>query len=97
MDKGEHILATLRDLKAEIRARFRVKELGVFGSVIRGEQRDGSDIDILVDFDEGASLFDLAGLALFLEERLQQKVDVVPKRALRAELREAVLREVATL
>lgn len=97
MDKREHTLAALRGLKPEVQAKFKVKELGLFGSVIRGEERDGSDIDVLVDFDEGASLFDLVGLAQFLEERLQQRVDVVSKRALRPEIREAVLREVATV
>lgn len=69
----------------------------MFGSFIRGEQSDVSDIDILVDFEEGADLFDLVGLSLLLEERLQRKVDVVSKNALREELREQVLKEVATL
>ena len=74
-----------------------MKGIGVFGSFIRGEQSDVSDIDILVDFEEGADLFDLVGLSLLLEERLQRKVDVVSKNALREELREQVLKEVATL
>ena len=52
---------------------------------------------MLVEFEEGADLFDLVGLANYLEEALQQKVDVVPKRALRSELRESVLREVVTI
>lgn len=93
----ESILATLRDLKTEIQARYKVGDLGVFGSVMRGEEDPNSDIDVLVEFKEDASLFDLVGLALFLEEKLNRKVDVVSKRALRAEIREAVLREVATV
>jgi len=90
-------LRTLEQLKEEIKRRYKVKEIGVFGSVMRGEQKEASDIDILVDFEDGADLFDLTGLASFLEEKLGQKVDVVPKRALREEIREAVLREVTYL
>lgn len=93
----EQLLMRLRELKPEIAARYKVKEIGLFGSFVRGEQGRVSDIDVLVDFEEEADLFDLVGLALFLEETLQQEVDVVPKSALRAELRESVLREVVPL
>ena len=93
----EDLLQRLRALKSQIKARFRVRELELFGSFAREGQGDRSDIDVLVDFEEGADLFDMAGLALFLEEELQQDIDVVPKRALRAELREAVLREAVTV
>lgn len=97
MNTKEKILKTLRALKQEIKTSYKVKEIGVFGSVIREELCETSDIDILVDFEEGADLFDLVGLALFLEEKLNQKVDVVPKRALRKELKESVLKEVVSL
>ena len=97
MRTKDYILPILRHLKTEIQATYKVKELGVFGSVMRGEEGQNSDIDVLVEFREDASLFDLVGLALFLEEKLNRKVDVVSKRALRAEIREAVLREVAAV
>jgi len=87
------LLGRLRELKSEMESRYRVKEIGLFGSFVRGEQGEASDIDVLVDFGEEADLFDLVGLALFLEEELKRKVDVIPKSALRAELREPVLRE----
>ena len=90
----EDVLIRLRELKPEVTARFKVKEIGLFGSFVRGEQSGRSDIDVLVEFEEEADLFDLVGMALFLEERLQRKVDVVPKRALRPELQEPVLGEV---
>lgn len=80
-----------------IAARYKAKEIGLFGSFVRGEQSATSDIDVLVEFEEEADLFDLVGLALRLEEELQRKVDVIPKRALREELRESVLREVVAL
>jgi len=94
---AEEILVRLRELKPQILQRFRAKEIQLFGSSVRREQDPGSDIDILVDFEDGADLFDLTGLAIFLENEFQQKVDVVPKRALREELQEAILNEAVTI
>lgn len=93
----EDILRKLRALKPEIATRYKARKIGLFGSFVRGEQSRRSDIDVLVDFEEEADLFDLVGLALFLEEELQRKVDVVPRNALRTELRESVLQEVVPL
>lgn len=93
MKNKEDIIGTLKALHEEMK-KYRVLEIGVFGSVVRGEQKRSSDIDVLVDFEEDADLFDLVGLGLFLEERLGTRVDVVPKKALRKELRDAVLKEV---
>jgi predicted nucleotidyltransferase len=94
---GEDLLTKLKELKPKLAALYKAREIGLFGSFVRGEQSADSDIDLLVEFDEEADLFDLVGLALFLEEELQRKVDVVPKSALRAEIRDSVLREVVTL
>jgi predicted nucleotidyltransferase len=93
----EDLLAKLKELKPTLAARYKAKEIGLFGSFARGEQGASSDIDVLVEFEEEADLFDLIGLSLHLEEALQRKVDVVPKRALRTELRESVLQEVVSL
>ncbi len=90
---AEEILVRLWELKPQILQRFRAKEIQLFGSSVRREQDPGSDIDILVDFEDVADLFDLTGLAIFLEDELQQKVDVVPKRALRKELQQSILNE----
>jgi hypothetical protein len=97
MKAFEEIKRILAQNEKEIKARFKVRDFGIFGSAIRGEGKLTSDIDILVDFENEADLIDLIGLALFLEEKLGQKVDVVPKRALREEIREQVLREVVYL
>ena len=95
MKNKDEILKTLDELKEELKKKYKVKSIGVFGSVIRGEQRQTSDIDILADFEDDADLFDLMGLELFLEEKFNQKVDVVSMRALREEIRAGVLKEVA--
>ncbi|MCB0156797.1 MAG: nucleotidyltransferase family protein [Caldilineaceae bacterium] len=90
----EEIIHTLRGVRFELRRRFHANVIGVFGSVARGDDRSSSDIDILVDFDPDAGLFDLVGLSLFLEELFKRKVDVVPSDSLRPELRTSVLNSV---
>ncbi len=95
--KTENILTKLRALKSVITEQYKARNIELFGSYIRGEQAESSDIDILVDFKDGADLFDLIGLAQFLEEKLQRKVDVVPKRALRPELRDEVFKEAVSV
>ena len=83
--------------KKELRKNFQVKQIGIFGSYLHNKQTEVSDIDILVDFGENADLFHLIGLGLFLEEKLGKKVDIVPKRALRKEIKESVLKEAVTV
>jgi uncharacterized protein len=90
----ECILSTLERHKCEIASRYKVKKIGLFGSYARGEQHAGSDIDLLVEFMPGADLFDLSGLKQYLEAMFDHHVDVVPMRALRDELRAAVLADV---
>jgi len=97
MKTKEEILKVLHNLKENLKIKYKIKEIGVFGSVMRGEQKGTSDIDILVEFEDDADLLDLVGIAQFLEEKLQQKVDVVSKRALREEIKETVLQEVESL
>jgi len=52
----EDIVSKLRELRPIITARYKTRELGIFGSFIRGEQSASSDIDILVEFEDGADL-----------------------------------------
>jgi predicted nucleotidyltransferase len=93
MKTKDEIVNAIKSLHSHL-TKYKVREIGVFGSVVRGDQNKESDIDVLVDFQEDADLLDLVGLGLFLEERLGRKVDVVPRKALRKEIRDAVLHEV---
>jgi len=93
----DEITSELEKIKEEISTQFNAEIIGLFGSYVRSEQKEGSDLDILVRFNEGASLFDYIGLADFLEEKLQLKVDVVSERAVRPELRDQILKEVIML
>ena len=88
---------TIAAEKDEIRRRYRAEIKGIFGSYARGDFHADSDLDLLVDFDEGANLFDLIGLEQFLEEKLDCKVDLVSRRSLRAELRTSILNEMISL
>ena len=90
----EKIVSTIRDLKEEIEKKYRADIVGIFGSVVKGEQREGSDIDVLVEFHEDATLFDFARLSLFLQEELGVDVDVVPRDTIREELRGTIMSEV---
>ena len=94
---AESILRKLKEMKPELATRYKVRGIGLFGFWIREEQQAGSDIDLLVEFDDEADLFDMIGLGLYLEEIFGCPVDVVPRNALREELRDTVLRQVATV
>lgn len=97
MKKIDKIKKQLARLKPQLKEKFKVKEIGIFGSIVRREEKRKSDIDILVDFEEGADLFHLVGLSLFLEEKLKQKIDAIPKNSLRKEIREFVLRDLVLI
>ncbi len=89
---------TLRILSAllpDLRRDYRVRSLAIFGSLARGEARENSDIDILVEFEPDArpTLFSLAGLQIQIEEALHAKVDLVLRRALRPAIRDRADRE----
>ncbi len=97
MISRQSVLLKLRALKPELAALYKVKGLELFGSVARGDYQDKSDIDLMVEFSEGADMFDLVGLNLFLEEKLQCKVDLVPKKALRPEFQSTVFSEAVVI
>lgn len=88
------IEATLRQHKETLRERFRVRDIGVFGSYVRGEQRRGSDIDILVEFDQPVGLFEFMDLEEYLATLLEAKVDLVSRKALKPRIGKRILEEV---
>ncbi len=86
-----------RETILQIARRHGATNVRVFGSVTRGETRPDSDVDFLVDLDEGRSLLDLGGLLMDLQELLGCPVDVVTEKSLRPRIRERVLREAIRL
>jgi len=95
--KLESVIKVLKELESLIRDRYKAEIIGIFGSFVRDEQKPTSDIDLLVKFLDGASLFDLVGLADFLEGKLNIKVDIVSERAVREELRDYIYSEVVRI
>lgn len=87
----------LRQLGDQIFQDYKAEVEGIFGSYARGEEQEGSDLDILVNLEENATLFDLVGLGDFLEEALGCKVDIVSKRALREEIKPYVFADLIPL
>ena len=73
--------------------RYGVKRVGLFGSCVRGEIREDSDIDILVEIEKDISLLDFVGLKLEIEEVLGKKVDLVEYNTIKPLLREKILSE----
>ncbi|HHI00586.1 nucleotidyltransferase family protein [Thermococcus aggregans] len=74
----EEIEKILREHKEELRRKFKVKEIGIFGSYVRGEAKETSDVDILVDFYEPIG-WEIVDLKEYLESLLGVKVDLVTK------------------
>ena len=97
MTKLRQIQTILASSKSELRRKYKVRELGIFGSYARGEQKKSSDIDILVKFNPNASLFDFVGLGNYLEEKLKIKVDVVSEGGIRPELRSNIIKGVVRI
>ncbi len=87
------LLETHRDEIIRIVQENRADNVRVFGSVARGDAREDSDIDLLIDPQPGMTLFNLGGIDWRLEELLGVGVDVVPARSLRQRIRDRVLAE----
>jgi uncharacterized protein len=94
MRRIDDIMTQLRALQPELRRRYPIRAMGVFGSYVRGEQTPDSDLDILVDLGEGITLPDYAGLQMDLSAALGVKVDLANKKALKPRIGQRILAEV---
>jgi predicted nucleotidyltransferase len=70
-----------------------IKRAGIFGSIVRGEAREDSDIDILVKIEGDVSLLDFVGIKIELEEALDRKVDLGEYDAIKPIIKDSVLKE----
>lgn len=81
--------------KEYIMKTYKVLQLGIFGSYVRNEENNNSDIDILVKFKSGhKGFFNYMRLKIYLEEIFQNKVDLVMRDAIKSGLKERIFREV---
>ena len=99
MKRLEEIKRILSEHKEELRKRYGVKEIGVYGSYVREEEGDESDVDILVEFESGTrmGLLRFVNLEDYLGALLGVKVDLVMKSALKPRIGKRILREVVYL
>jgi predicted nucleotidyltransferase len=94
MLRSDEILDFLKQNKQDFEARFSVRRIGLFGSVLRGSASDKSDVDILVELTH--STFDqYMDLKFFLEDKLGRPVDLVLADSLKLRLKPIITREVA--
>lgn len=90
-------IAEQRDVLLAIMARHGARNARIFGSVARGEEHAGSDVDFLVDMDAGRILIDLISLQQELEAFLNQRVDILTPPSLNRHIRDRVMREARLL
>jgi uncharacterized protein len=87
----------LKQHKKEFEDKYKVKEIGIFGSYVKGQQKKTSDLDILVDFEEIPDLLTFIELESYIGNLTKIKTDMVRKSVLRPELKDKILNEVVYL
>ncbi|MBU3979163.1 nucleotidyltransferase family protein [Patescibacteria group bacterium] len=95
MNKG--ILEEIKIKALPILRQASVKRAALFGSFVRDEQKNTSDIDLLVDLHNNATLIDLVGLKLDLEKVLKRKVDIVEYAGLKPRIKDSILQQQVTI
>jgi len=93
----DEIKEIIRKHKKELREKYNVKEIGIFGSIVRGEAKEGSDVDILVEFEKPIGFFKFLELEEYLSKLIGRKVDLVSKKALKPHIGKYILEEVVTV
>jgi len=94
LDKSK-ILSILHEITPDLQKRYRVRRMGLFGSYAMDNANESSDIDILVEFEPGADIWDLSGLKMELESVFLKSVDVSTVNSLKPDMKEAILSKVA--
>ena len=97
MKTRDDVIAQLRRMEPDLRQRYPIRELGIFGSYAHGRQTNDSDLDVVVDLADGIGLLDLAGLQHELSDALGLKVDLVMKDALKRGIAQRILSEAVML
>jgi len=93
----EEIKRIIQQHKKEMKEKYGVKEIGIFGSLVRGEMKEESDVDILVEFEKPIGFFKFLELEEYLSNLIGRKVDLVSKKALKSHIGKYILEEVITV
>jgi len=94
MKSIDELKRILSEHKPEIKKKFKVKSIGIFGSYVRGKSKERSDVDVLVEFSEPIGMFDFLDLEEYLKGIFGLNVDLVSKKALKPKIGENILNEV---
>ncbi|MBS1256539.1 MAG: hypothetical protein MAG581_02362 [Deltaproteobacteria bacterium] len=97
MNRLDEIKQNLINQKPILKDNYKINLLGIFGSYVRGEQNQGSDLDILVDYEDTPSLITLIQIENELGELLGVKVDLVTFKGIKPQLKDIILDEVVYL
>ncbi len=93
----DKIRRILEEHKKELKEKYGVKEIGIFGSFVRGEVKEESDVDILIEFEKTIGFFKFLELEEYLSNLIGRKVDLVSKKALKPHIGTYILKEVVTV
>jgi len=94
LKETEIYIRKLREMLPELEEKYHISYLGIFGSYVRGEQKPGSDLDVLVEFSKTPTIFKFVNLENCLSDALGVKVDLVMKDALKPTIGKHILEEV---
>jgi hypothetical protein len=97
MKKLDEIKKKLKDHKSELKHEYNLNEIAIFGSYVHNTQTNNSDVDILVEFSHPIGLIKLIKLEEKLEKILGVKVDVVPKKGIKIDLKDAILKDAVAI
>jgi len=92
--EAEIYIKKLHEMLPELKEKYHVSYLGVFGSYVRGEQKAESDLDVLVEFSKTPTIFKFVNLENYLSEALGVKVDLVMRDVLKPNIGKHILNEV---
>jgi hypothetical protein len=94
MKNIEEIKKILEEHKLELKDRYKIKNIGIFGSYVRNEQKQESDVDILVEYTETPDLIDFIDLKNYLSDITNLKIDLIMKKTLKPNIGKNILKEV---
>jgi len=97
MTNIEDLRRILHAHKEELNKKYGVTEIGIFGSFVKNEQNDNSDVDILVEFNKAIDLLTFVNLKNYLSRLLKINVDLVMKKALKPKIGQRILQEVVDI
>ncbi len=93
----KEIIQTIKKHKRELKEKYGIKQIGIFGSIVRGEADDSSDVDILGEFERPIGLFKFLELEEYLGKLLGRRVDLVSRKALKPHIGRYILQELVVI